>query len=87
MRIVNVYEAKTQLSKLLAAVERGEDVVIARAGRPIADLKPHVPRHQPVTIGGLAGEIEYDEDDFDRIDPEIMRMFYGDDWEPDAAGG
>ena len=38
MVLVNVYEAKTQLSKLLEAVERGEKVTIARAGRPIADL-------------------------------------------------
>lgn len=38
---VNVQEAKTRLSELLARVEAGEDVVIARAGRPIAHLVPH----------------------------------------------
>lgn len=37
---VNVQEAKTRLSELLGRVERGEDVVIARAGRPIAHLTP-----------------------------------------------
>ncbi len=36
--VVNVYEAKTRLSELLNAVEKGEDVVIARAGRPVARL-------------------------------------------------
>lgn len=36
--IVNVHEAKTQLSQLLARVERGETIVIARAGRPVAQL-------------------------------------------------
>lgn len=36
--VVNVQEAKTRLSELLARVERGEDVVIARAGRPVAYL-------------------------------------------------
>jgi antitoxin (DNA-binding transcriptional repressor) of toxin-antitoxin stability system len=38
MRIVNVHEAKTTLSSLLAAVERGEEVVIARDGKPVAKL-------------------------------------------------
>lgn len=38
MRQVNVHEAKTQLSKLLEAVERGEEVTIARNGRPVATL-------------------------------------------------
>jgi prevent-host-death family protein len=38
MRTVNVHEAKTHLSTLLAAVEAGEEVVIARAGRPVARL-------------------------------------------------
>lgn len=37
-RTVNVYEAKTRLSELLKAVEAGEDVVIARAGRPVARM-------------------------------------------------
>ena len=41
---VNLYEAKTQLSKLVAAVEtRGELVVLCRNGTPVADLVPHEP--------------------------------------------
>ena len=40
--VVNVQEAKTRLSELLKRVEAGEDVVIARAGRPIAQLRPVV---------------------------------------------
>ena len=38
MPVVNVYQAKTQLSRLLARVEAGEDIVIARNGQPIARL-------------------------------------------------
>lgn len=38
--VVNVQEAKTRLSELLARVEQGEDVVIARAGKPVAHLAP-----------------------------------------------
>jgi prevent-host-death family protein len=43
MRRVNVHEAKTNLSALLTAVEAGEEVVIARSGRPIARLIPFGP--------------------------------------------
>lgn len=41
--VLNVQEAKTRLSELLARVERGEDIVIARAGRPVAHLAPVQP--------------------------------------------
>lgn len=50
--VLNVQEAKTRLSELLARVERGEDVLIARAGRPVAHLSPvEVP--PPRTFGIL----------------------------------
>ena len=48
---VNVHEAKTHLSRLLAAVERGERVVIARAGKPVATLEP-VPHERPPRVPG-----------------------------------
>ncbi len=41
--IINTYDAKTNLSKLLARVEAGETITIAKAGKPIAELKPHSP--------------------------------------------
>ena len=41
MKIVNVHEAKTKLSSLLAEIEEGEKVLICRNGKPIADLIPH----------------------------------------------
>jgi len=78
MTSVNVYEAKTNLSKLLEAVERGEAVTIARAGRPIADLVPHRPRRQLV-FGSMKGQIRYDTDTFDDPDGEIATMFGLDD--------
>jgi antitoxin (DNA-binding transcriptional repressor) of toxin-antitoxin stability system len=83
VRVVNVYEAKNNLSKLLDAVERGEEIVIARAGRPVADLTRHVPRRPALVIGGLAAEIEFDDQEFDAVDADIMRMFLGDDWAAD----
>ena len=54
---VNVHEAKTHLSRLLEAVEAGEDVVIARAGKPIARLGARNSAcTQPQTPGGMAGQ-------------------------------
>ncbi|WP_446225774.1 type II toxin-antitoxin system Phd/YefM family antitoxin [Nocardia sp. IBHARD005] len=75
MATVNIHEAKTHLSRLLERVSKGERIVISKAGRPIADLVPH--RSAPVTIGGLSGQLTYDDSAFD-VDPDIQRMFYGD---------
>lgn len=70
---VNIYEAKTNLSKLLEQVLAGERVVIAKAGKPIADIVPHVGR--PVRIGGLNGQIKYSDAAFEEADAEILAMF------------
>jgi prevent-host-death family protein len=61
---VNMHEAKTRLSELVAAAERGEKVLIARNGRPAVRLVPVVEEHPPVRVGVLAGQIELT-DDFD----------------------
>lgn len=63
--VVNIHEAKTHLSRLLEAVERGEEVVIARAGQPIATLVAYrPPRRKIAPPGGMEGEI-WMADDFD----------------------
>ena len=62
MKIVNVHEAKTKLSALLAEIEKtGEKVVICRHGEPIADLLPHRKRNrlEPHPVMGKIG-IHYD---------------------------
>lgn len=66
-REVNVYEAKTRLSALLTAVEQGEDVVIARNGRPVARLVPYARRSQDRHPGGWRGRIHV-RDDIDTAD-------------------
>lgn len=78
MTIVNIYEAKTNLSKLLERVEGGEEIVIARAGKPVADLKPHKPKSK-IKFGTMAGKIHFKDEDFMGLDPDIQEMFYGKD--------
>jgi prevent-host-death family protein len=55
MKVVNVHEAKTSLSKLLARVAQGESIVIAKAGEPVAKLVPitKATRRQPGLLPGL----------------------------------
>ena len=69
----NIHEAKTNLSKLLEAVERGEEVVIARAGKPVARLvQPDAAGQRPT---GLLKGKAWMSDDFDKQDDGIVRMF------------
>jgi prevent-host-death family protein len=67
---VNMHDAKTKLSELVAAAERGEDVIIARNGTPAARLVAIIAEHRPVRLGALAGEIEIGPD-FDEPLPEF----------------
>ena len=72
---VNVYEAKTQLSELLKQAEAGEDVVIARSGRPVVRLVPVERRSgQRPGRGSLKGKVWISED-FDKVDDEIIEEF------------
>lgn len=72
---INIHEAKTHLSRLLERVANGEEVVISKAGAPIADLVPHQARK--IVFGGLKGEFTYDDAAFEGLDPDIQQMFYG----------
>ena len=65
MQTVNIHEAKTHLSRLLEAVENGEEIVIARAGEPIATLSAYKPpRKRIAPPGSLAGMGFWMADDF-----------------------
>jgi antitoxin (DNA-binding transcriptional repressor) of toxin-antitoxin stability system len=68
-RLVNVYEAKTHLSQLLAEVEAGRSFVLARDGRPVARLSPIAPA--PRRLGLARGEVHVG-DDFDAPLPDDM---------------
>ena len=72
---VNVHEAKSNLSALIARVVAGERITIARAGVPAVDLVPHAAT--PVSFGLLRGEPDPDPAIFDGRDDEIDELFYG----------
>lgn len=69
MQTVNIFEAKTQLSKLIQVAENGEDVVIARAGKPVVRLTRLEPVKRPIRYGLMKGKIHV-ADDFDAPLPD-----------------
>jgi prevent-host-death family protein len=72
---VNVYDAKSHLSQLLARVEAGEEIIIARNGRPVARLVPAQRQGSRRTPGSLRGRI-WTAPDFDEPDDELISSFY-----------
>ncbi|MBK7662195.1 MAG: type II toxin-antitoxin system Phd/YefM family antitoxin [Sterolibacteriaceae bacterium] len=77
MPVVNIYEAKTQLSRLIEQAASGEDVVIGRGGRPVARITALTPAKQPIRFGLLKGRIKL-ADDFDAPLPdEVLGAFEG----------
>jgi prevent-host-death family protein len=80
MAMINTHEAKTHLSRLLERVAGGEEIVIGKAGKPIAKLVPYVERKEPRKLGTLKGKIWLAPDwDSDETNEEIARLFYGED--------
>ncbi len=76
MSLVNMHEAKTQLSRIVSRVERGETVVIGRAGKPVAVLSPYHQEQSARQLGAMKGKI-WVSDDFDVADEEIADLFEG----------
>ncbi len=77
MTVVNMHDAKSRLSRLVAAIRSGEEreVVIAINGTPAARLVPIEPK-QKIRWGLLKGKYTAP-DDFDALNPEIEKLFYG----------
>lgn len=76
MKVINIHEAKTQLSRYLQDVSAGEEIVIGRYGSPVAKLVPYVADKPKFEFGLLAGKIKIAKD-FDAVDERIVDMFEG----------
>lgn len=75
MKQVNMHEAKTHLSRLVDEAAAGEEVVIAKAGRPVAKLVPYEPARKPRKPGAWKGQV-WMSPDFDDPLPEFEEAFY-----------
>ena len=67
---VSIAEAKNQLSRLVRAAESGEDIVITRNGRPVAQLVPASTKRRKVKLGGMRGQIRFLPGWDEPIDPD-----------------
>jgi prevent-host-death family protein len=77
MVITNIHEAKTHLSRLLARVAEGSEIIIGKAGKPVAKLVPYRPAAQPRRKPGCwKGKVRMARD-FDRLPAELAAAFRG----------
>jgi prevent-host-death family protein len=74
MEITNIHEAKSQLSKLIERAEAGEEVIIARAGKPVVKLVPYRASEAPRTGGQWKGKVRIAVD-FDELPEDIAAAF------------
>ena len=78
MQITNISDAKTSLSKLIEKVMNGEEVIIGKAGKPVAKLVPYNLDTSPrqLGVGNWHGNI-WMADDFDELPEDILNLFTG----------
>ena len=85
MQITNISEAKASLSKLIEKVLKGQEVIIGKAGKPVAKLVPYelesIPRE--LGIGNWHGQI-WLADDFDDLPVDILQRFTGEESEDES---
>lgn len=75
--IVNIHEAKTHLSRLVDEVASGAEVIIAKAGKPMARLSPMAPVKKTKKLGLLKGKIKVPDDFNALLDEEVFAGFEG----------
>jgi prevent-host-death family protein len=77
MQTVNIHEAKTQFSRLVDAAANGEEIVIAKAGKPAARLVPMEHAKTVRRFGGLKGKIRIAEDFDAPLPDDVIAAFEG----------
>jgi prevent-host-death family protein len=75
MKTINIHAAKTHLSSLVAEVEAGEEVIIAKAGKPVARLVPLQKNDFRRSFGALKGRIHMKNNFDDPLPPEMAKAF------------
>ena len=76
MKVINVQDAKTHLSRLIDAAAAGECILLAKHGKPLAKLSAYAPEREVRPLGGLEGSIRI-APDFDKEDERIQSLFEG----------
>ena len=77
MQMVNIHEAKTQFSRLVDAAASGEEIVIAKAGKPAARLVPMERVKAVRRFGGLKGKVRIAEDFDAPLPDDVIAAFEG----------
>lgn len=72
---MNIHEAKTHLSRLIERVSRGEEIIVAKAGRPVAKLVPLAPRTDRRIPGTARGQITVARDFDAPLPKELQKSF------------
>lgn len=84
MEVTNIHDAKTHLSKLVERVAAGEEIIIGKAGKPVARLIPYKePKTAQRKPGAWKGKV-WISSDFDKPNKEIEALFYEGPLEPPA---
>ena len=74
---INIHQAKTHFSKLIERVRLGEEIVIAKAGQPVARLVPERRRRQPRQPGTGKGQIVIHNSFYDDLPDDLLDLFEG----------
>ncbi|HEY9769772.1 MAG TPA: type II toxin-antitoxin system prevent-host-death family antitoxin [Coleofasciculaceae cyanobacterium] len=77
MKIANIHEAKSQLSKLIESALAGEEIIIAKAGKPLVKLIPYQENKTPRTPGGWEGKVIMSDDFDNELPADILAGFLG----------
>ncbi len=73
-----MHEAKTHLSRLVERVESGEEIIIGRAGKPVARLVPYQEKRTPRRPGAWKGRVWIADDFDDDLPADVLDAFYDD---------
>lgn len=77
MQISNIHEAQSQLSKLIESALAGEEIIIAKAGKPLVNLVPYQEKIEPRLPGGWEGKVVMSDDFDDQLPANILEGFLG----------